>query len=361
MIVPRRRLTLALLALALVVTTGCDDSTSSIDLGDLQPTELALALDDLVAPLQASSEPSVNLRAAVEDLLDAGIVLEDRAPAAAVRTLTALGLDGVLPPMAVEIPADLMGSTFVLRLPGLSWEVDENREGAPAEGVRVIWYELDGTGGVVQPLAERGFIDIVPVPGATGDAVSVRIVDTTGTEELVLLDFIQEYATSENGTAVEEFAAAGSYASAARRIDFTLSSLEAITAGTGDQEYSVEVTLDGADLSYEMLAEGTVDGETGVYDDAILATATGSAGTTVLEVVFHGTGDVQEEAGGSLTQDGEEVAQIRIVGNTFEFLSPDGERLGATESNGLNALFRAMTTNGLYIIYSGILPLFFLL
>ena len=360
MIVPRPRLTSAFLALALVVTAGCGDDTSSVDLGDLQPIELALALDDLVSPLQASSEASINLEAAVEDLGDAGIVLEDRAPAAVARTLAVIGLDPAVPPMAVEFPENVLGSTFTLQLPGLTWEVDDNRDGAPADGVRVIWYELDGTGGVVEPLVEMGFIDIVPVAGTTGDAVSVRIVDTTDTEEQVLLDFVQEYATSDNGTAVEEFSAAGTYANAITSVEFTLSSFEAATESTGDQEYSVEVMLDATDLSYDMLAEGVVDGETGVYDDAIRATATGSAGTTVLEVAFEGTDDAQEEAGGSLTHDGEEVAQIRITGSNFEFLSPGGERLGATEANGLNALFRAMTTHGLYVIYGGILPLFFL-
>ena len=108
-----------------------------------------------------------------------------------------------------QVPEALQGGTFVYSRLDQQWVLDESRSDAPADAVRVMWYELDGAGELAVPLVEMGPMDLTAAGGEL-DRLGVRVVD----DQLgVVLDFTQGYSESVSGTGtLERFAADGSFA-----------------------------------------------------------------------------------------------------------------------------------------------------
>lgn len=355
---PSRLLKLPLIGL-LLAGAACDDGTSPADLGDLNPFALALALDRLQAPLQASSPALTNLRKAIPSLTAAGIAFDRPLATRFDAAFRAASLVPPAPPLALEIPPELIGKTFAYEAASAGWAVDESREGAPADGIRILWYAVDGSGEIAQPLVERGYIDLTPGENTPAEPVMVQVV-STGDGGQTLMDYGQWHDTTAVGSAeTEDFGASGFYADASTTVQFSLVSAEAADSETGEESYSLDVTVESPEVAYEMNVSGKVAAGTSVYEDLLTATAVGSAGTTVLDVMFRGTADVQEDAGGTLTHDGRVVADVVINGDTFEFSRPGGGSIPAAQASELNLLFQALTLNGFNLIYR--IPLFFLL
>lgn len=330
-------MTLALVPALALGISGCEDGTSPVDLHGLDPAAVASAVNALSTPLQGPREAVTNLRSARADLAAAGVDLDWSAES------------------TVQFPDHVAGSTFVYSPDSQGWVIDESRTGAPADGVRVLWYPLDSTGRVLDA-TESGYIDIQPADVAGTAPIAIRVV-ATGSDAAPLLDFTQDYTWTGNGDEVESFEAEGWYSNDERLVNFSLESTETATAATGDVEYSYTSVMQDDETRYQLTAEGTTDGGTSGYDDAVTATIERGGAITVLEVRFLGTGNTQQDVEGFVRHNGTTVALVELRGGGYAFTTPDGDELSASQTNELNALFQTVTLNGFLLLYE--LPLFF--
>jgi len=63
------------------------------------------------------------------------------------------------------------GGTYVFDETELSWKIDGDRAGAPADGVRFVWYVMDMNANTpAKPLLERGWVDVVLETEGDSDA-----------------------------------------------------------------------------------------------------------------------------------------------------------------------------------------------
>ncbi len=354
-----RSLSLPLIGLLLLVAAACDDGTSPANLGDLDPVAVAAAVDRLNAPVVASRPALTNLRKAIPSLTAAGVQFDRAVAARFTAAFRAVSLAPPAPPVALVIPPEAAGETFIYDPAVSAWVMDETREGAPADGIRVIWYAVDGSSEIALPVTERGYIDLTPGENTPAAPVGVRIVDT-GAAPLTLMDFGQWHDTVTVGTEEsEDFGAAGFYADSATTVDFTILSTQAVDTVAGDEAYELDITLEDPETAYTLELWGVVDGSSGTYEDFFSATVVASGGTTVMEITFDGVNDVQNHSGGTLTHDAEVVVDIVDNGSAFEFTRPGGGGLPAGQASELNLLFTSLTVTGYNLIYR--IPLFFLL
>lgn len=339
---PLRSLPLALTATFLLATAACDDGTSPVDLGGLDAVEVTAAVDALVAPLQASAEARSNLRMALPDLQDAGVMLQWGSESAGER-----------------FPAVVAGRTFAYESSASNWEIVESREDAPANGVRVLWYPLDGSGRVVGSSPESGYVDLQPGEDGSLDPVVVRVVRTSEEGSTALLDLVQGHALTGADVKTESFEATGVYTDGATAVNFDFASTETANETAGDASYSLEATLRDTETRYHVDIAGAVDGATRAFDDLLTVTVERGGGTTVMEVRFQGSQGTQQDVTGTVRHGGTEVARVRLVGGRYEFTAPNGDPLPAGQAAGLNRMFETLTLNWYRVLYE--LPLFFLL
>lgn len=359
---PVRLSRLAFLPLLLLALSACDDDGTSPggELGDLEPNELVAAVNALVTPLNASTTATANLTGAIEDLTEAGVAWRTvespfRARARDRANVQPLALDASAPALPISIPPELRGETFVFDFEAQQWEVDDTRAGAPADGVRLIWYTVDGSGRIRFPLEERGYIDLTPGTGA-GEAMDVLVVESGDAGDVVLLDFVQNRSSTGDAVEVKSITADGFYSDGSLTTDFDLGSEESVETATDDSSYDLEITLEDSETRYSMRVDGTETGA-GVYEDRMTSTVVRGGATTRLEVLFSGSLDTQEEASGTLLHNGSLIANIDIEGSAFSFSTPDGAQFSGSQSNALNGLFTVMTRNGFQVLLN--LPLIF--
>lgn len=344
----------------LVLAAACDDGVSPpLEYPDgFDPVAIVMALDQLKQPLQASSAPITNLRLSIPSLETAGIAFDLPEATGMTAAFRAVSIAPPAPPLAVVIAPELLGATFVYSSATAAWAEDESLEGAPEDGVRIIWYEVDGTGEVDLPLLARGYIDLRPGQNTPADPTMVEVVVTEGTP-FTLMDYGQWHDTTVVGTIrTEEFGAAGFFADASNTVQFTLDSRESADSELGDQSYDLVVTMEDPETAYELDLSGTLDGATEDYEDSVLATVVNASMTTVMELLFQGTGEVQDNASGTIAHEGTVVTDIIIRNDTFEFARPGGGELSASQASEMNLLFRALTLTGFDLVFR--IPLFFL-
>lgn len=329
---PIRPLALALTASLVLLLGGCDDGTSPSDLGGLDPVALARALDDFLAPLPASGEARANLQAALPALAGAGIS-----------------------PVPPEFSTEATGQTFAYDPETSDWAVDSSLEGAPPTGVSVLWYALDGTGEITQPLEGMGRIDLRPIEGETSDSLGLTIRRTAG--EVVLLDLVQVFESTGDATVVESFVAAGSYSDGTTTVDVSITSDASRNATTEDEDYLLRVGLEDATTHYALEVEGDVDGASGDVSDRITVTATRGGAATVLDMSFNTAGATgATDASGTLAHAGQVIANVTVVGNSYRFTKPDDDPFPTGQATDLNNLFSAMTRTGFLVVLN--LPLY---
>lgn len=332
-----RSVSLTLIPALVLGISACGDATSPVDLHGLDPAAVASAVNALAAPLHGPNEAITNLGSARADLAAAGVDLDWSAES------------------TVQFPDEVTGSTFVHDAGEQAWVIDESRTGAPADGVRVIWYPLDSTGRVTSA-TESGYIDIQPANVAGTAPIAIRVVES-GSDAAPLLNFTQDYSWTGNGEEIEAFEAEGSYSNGERTVNFSLESTETVSTTTGDVAYAYTSIMQDADTRYELIGEGATDGATSDYDDVVTATIERGGATTVVEVRFQGTGAAQEAVDGFVRHNGTTVALVDLRGGGYAFTTPDGDELPVTQSSEMNALFQAVTLTGFRLLYD--LPLFF--
>ena len=334
----RRFLSRAVLAALPLAALGCDDGASPIDLGGLNAPAVTAAVDGLVAPLYASAEAIANLRGAEQVLLAAGLVPDPDAEEA-----------------TPQLPPEVVGSTYVYDPSSLSWVTDESRTDAPTDGIRLIWYRLDSTGRVVEPLAEKGFIDVRPSASGEFDPVTTRIV---GTEDgsTVLVDFSQGHDGPGNVVATQTLVASGSYSDGAETSTFSLRWERSENGVSNDVTDSYDMTIEQAGTRYVVDVNGSIDGSTGRSDDRVAATITRDGVSTGVDMNSVAVGQALEDATGTVTHAGVAVAEIRLNGNSYEFVAPNGDGIPAGQAGELNRLFGSLTLDWAVLFYD--LPLY---
>lgn len=338
------------------VLAGCDDDSSSTGVlpGDFDASAVEAAVDNLVDPLQASAEAGTVLRAAFPTLADSGVVFDRARSVDRVPGRTGFPLVDIL--AQVELPPELLGSTFVFTQ-SIGWEVDAERTAAPDDAVRVIWYATDPSGGTIFPETERGYMDLTDASDATIDQLGLRIVNTTGDSSVVVAELTQSYVTSPETQWEDHFEAAGFYSNGDDVVDFELSSDASGDDQTGNQQYTLDVSMVGQDASFALSVSGVVDGSTGTSEEDLTSTVTTGGATTTLDldiVIATGT----EEGTGTLSYKGTTLADVTIAEGRFDFTTPSGDRFGSGLETDLENLARGMYLAGYIVMLN--LPLLFL-
>lgn len=219
--VPSRGSRVSLLCVSVVLAGCSDDSTGPVVDPAFDPAFAVAVVEDVVGVFESSE---------VRPMM-ANITFSLRE---AATTPAAVGV--------AELPGT--GSTYVFDEADLRWKVDPDRAGAPAEGVRFIWYAMDLNANTpVRPLEERGWVDLVLRETSEAEAtMDVTFMLLEDGESDVAADFSITYQNDlESGS-------------------FTVT-LEG-TAGTVGFDVERSFTFGEEEGLYELLV--TLDGEAGL-------------------------------------------------------------------------------------------------
>ena len=313
-----RFLPLALFGLA---AGGCGDSTDTGDvLADLNVPEITEVMEALAAPIEASAEAN-SVLASFFDSVTAGI------PIAARSTLLPLADSPVRPfsgagsfRVLTGIPAELLGRTFVWSTTEETWVSDDSRAGAPADGLRVIWYALDQGGNVAVPLVERGYIDVRDVSTPALGRLAIEAVRTAG-GTLTVADYVYGHGHSDDDVDWTDFVTVeGTFTDGADAVDLDLQLDEAGNWVSGDATYRWSIAFDGPVGSYTWVVDGAFNGETG-SDTGTWDVAVNRDGVaTILALQFEGVGD----GSGTLSHRGVVIADVDMVSEGYVLGNPRG-------------------------------------
>lgn len=341
--------------LAIGVLIGCDDGAGPGEvLDNFDAPAVTAANNALVAPLQASAEATAVLRDAFPTLADSGVVFDRSGGVDRVPGRTGFPLVDILE--QVEIPPDLLGSTFVYTQQ-IGWEVDPDRTGAPDNAVRVVWYDTDPSGSILFPTTEVGYMDLTDQSNVAAEQLGLRIVNSTGESTVVVAQLVQSYTTSPETQWEDHFEAVGMYSDGVNSVEFELSSDASGDDQTGDQQYTLDVSMVGQAASFELSTTGVVDGATETTDEDLTATVTTEGATTTLDLDIV-VETLSEEGNGTLSHMGTAIADVSIASGNFDFTSTSGGQFSSRQEGELENLVRSMYLNGYIVLVN--LPLLFL-
>lgn len=344
--------------LATVALLGCSDDGPVGTLSDcFNPVELGGSVVALLQPVDGIASPTVALQSAFPFLVNQGLTFDVAGDA--VPSLAATAGVPVRRVIAgsVEIPAELLGQTLVYDANQRSWVIDSERTGAPADGVRIIWYTTDAVENFILPLTEQGYIDLTDEDDGTGSRIGILMVATPGDE--VIADFTERLDSTTTATSVvTDFLATGFFVGSGETIDFEVDYAVSTDTLSGDSDLAIDVTLDGADGLYTLAIDGTETGSDGSISQNITAEITGVGTATVLNLDIAQNATGLQSGGGTLVCDGDVVVQITVEGNNFRYADPTGAALGGGASADVDYLVRALYLTGLDALLR--LPLLFL-
>lgn len=225
---------------------------------------------------------------------------------------------------ALSIPTNLLGQTLVLNPATGEYEVDEERTGAPANGVRFILYEVDpATEEPVEPLEEIGFVDLVDT--STESTIQLSLSATVDGDQLI--DFSLEVQATETSATLD---ASGFFSSdGSNRLNF---SLDASATGT-EEDATITANLElsssvsGVTVNVEADASGSLADETG--SASLEATITRSGDT----IVFSADVDAAGAITGEVRVNGTLVANFSgsVDSETIDFTNAPGSDLTQQE------------------------------
>ena len=351
-----RKLAFMSLTLGMAIGLGAcsDDSNPPTGLDPEFPgDEIASDLDQTMAAFDASAQANSFLVGALMSLAEYGFVFEPATGSAAVVQSRQVGeLRGVsLVQSNVTIPSDVLGKTFVYSATTGDWEVDESRTGAPANGVRVIWYPTDGVGTPL-PQAENGYFDLTDEDGDGLSRLGVEIVSTSS-GNITLADYTVGFGSTETGTEqTERYVAEGFVRGAERQVDFQIDGESSISGETGDETGSFDMSFQSAETTYDFDLTQTFAGDTGVYEERLTVTFTRDGVATEMDIAFSGT-ESASEGSGTLSHDDVVIAHIVPQGEgEFAFTNPDGEPFGQAAQAQLGRVVNALFVSGFYMLLS---------
>lgn len=314
-------------ALALIATlAACGDSTGP---EDFSPTNAQAKAEAVLAAVNGNTAlasltvlvPYLNFGAPQAALLAAPFdPAEPQATtvAARLRALrTAAPSFGSAGTLAL-FPADLLGKTLVFNTQTESYEIDNARTDAPADGLRVILYAVDPVlGQVLTPLDEVGYLDLIDVSTVSTDAVKIVVVIEGET-------FLDYTASATQTTTSVSISAEGYLSDGTDQVDFDLTLVG--TANTVSLDYLLSAGGNSVRLEAVLAGGG---------DDNVQAALTvrGDGDTVVLSVTF-----APSTVSGEITYNGDVVVEVSGTPESPLFARPDGTELTQQELNALRAL-----------------------
>ena len=334
------------------VLAGCgEDSTEPLA---CDAVGIGGSVDALLRPVSDVRSASAALRSAFDFLVDQGLMFDWAGSATGSTIGPWTAATGVIA-AAVEIPAEYLGETLVYNAAQGTWVVDAGRTGAPANGVRIIWYEADNTGTFILPLVERGHIDLTDEDDGTGSRIGIAMVST---ENGVIADFTERLDSTTTATGVDtDFSAVGFFRGGGQTIDFQVDYSVSTNTATSDSTFTIGVTLDGAEGVYTLAIDGTASGAGNPFTQDIVAEITLGGSTSALNLQI--SGDANDQSGtGNVVCEGDVVAEITVEASNFRYSEPGGGALASGAAADIDYLVRALYLTGLDALTR--LPLLFL-
>ena len=367
---------LAPLAVAAVLAAGCDSGGTDPEdvLENFDGPELTTAVEGTVFAMSASSDANASLTSFFLSGVLAGLGADPAPMPLAASRLRDIGGHAPLRALAgqdgmaalryhheiaatFEIPAEIKGSTFVWNPVDGVWEADPEQTGAPANGVRVTWYEVDQVGEPVMPLNPEGYIDLTEEELAGLDALGILIAATDG-GTTTLADYAYAYGDTDTETAWSEtFLVTGFFRDGEDQVDIDIDLAFEGSYQTGDESYDSNILFEGPDGVYDWRLHGALDGADGAYVDSLDTFITVDGVTTAVELELAGLSDVEASAEGTgeLSHDGVVIANILVDDDDFSFTKPDGGSFTAAQEQELFNVVYALYLYAPFIV----LPFFF--
>lgn len=344
------------LALVAFMAAGCggDGGTDPEDvLADFDATEITAVTESFAGPLEASAEANTLVGNFFYTVMS-GLAFDRES---AIARLGDSRIQSFVRTMnfrtQAEIPAELLGKTFVWSTTEERWVADDSRTGAPADGLRVIWYVADEFGEVAVPLSERGYIDVRDVSTTTMERLAIEAVRTVG-GSLTVADYVYGYGYTDNDVEwAEQVVLEGTFTNGTQSVEVGMYLDDSGNWTTGDEAYTWALSFEGPAGSYtwEMDGEwdGTSESDSGTFD--VTVNADGVA--TVLVLEFFGTDD----GSGTLSHGGVVIANVSMANDDFVLSKPGGGSFTTEQETQLETVISSMIIYGPLLLFS--LPFFF--
>ena len=354
MMTPERRRWVPLLAAAALLA-GCGDSGTE-PLPDYDPFDTVDRIDAVLEPLDMGSDVYAGLELAtdilyyyggdvVADLLRAsgtGLIQEAVPDAAALREEAArhlarravAGTDGadgtVLPRLA--FPSSIQGRTLVWDPAQNGYVIDTSLTGAPANGVRIVYYVSDASGTPTSSATPLGYIDLTDEDRSLAERVGVRIVEygATVSQDRELADYAVEMSVSGgSGAGTLEFGMAGMTAGNGDVLDFDLVQR---FSWSDSQDYDRLVMdyrfdTDRGPLTLVLNAQSRFEAPVWDRIEYIVRFGSGGSDTAQLEVLV----DQSDRLSGGIEVGGRTVIEISGTDGNPQFRRPRGDALTSSE------------------------------
>lgn len=212
-----------------LLLSACSGDTTSAEL-DYDPAETVAQLQEVVGPLLQGENTFYGLDAAsqalgqfstaepAQELLRFRPGIDPRAGAPGRRP------DRALWSAQVTFPTEIVGRTLVWDPGQNRYVVDDTRTDAPQDGVRIVHYTMSEFSRLpLLPLQEIGFIELADEDVTGEERLGIRVVITTGAQDVVLLDYVAGFSGhSQASEGSLLFTAAGVLAGQAGALDFEL-------------------------------------------------------------------------------------------------------------------------------------------
>lgn len=347
---PRRSRTLPFLLITALALGACGDDT--VEPRRIDFDELELALEENILTFDVAGDANSFLGDALAELADFGVEVE---PAGATLPLHALqdryGLRALpLLEPRVAFPPAVLGRTFVYDDVTLEWRVDEERTGAPATGIRVVWYATDGSG---NPLGsqEIGYFDLTDQDSDGLSRLGVEVVRTTGEAPVTLADYTVGYASAGSGSLWSEQLEAEGFISQDGEdlLTFVLSGAASGDSATEAETRSFDLDFNTERLSYAFDLERTAAPDLESIDDDVVIQVNHGGAITRLELTLTQT-DAALQASGGLHHQGAPVATISSGSGGLIYTKPGGGSFSGADQTRLNSVVVVMLATGYYLL-----------
>lgn len=346
---PERRRWVPLLAAAALLA-GCGDSGTE-PLPDYDPFDTVDRIDAVLEPLDMGRDVYAGLELAtdilyyygadaVADLLRAsgtGLIQEAVPDAAALREEAArhlarrAGADGaVLPRLA--FPSAIQGRTLVWD-PGQSgYVIDTSLTGAPANGVRIVYYVSDASGTPTSSATPLGYIDLTDEDRSLAERVGVRIVEygATVSQDREVADYAVEMSVSGGAAAgTLEFGMAGMTAGTGDVLDFDLVQRFSWSDSQNYDRLVMDYRFDTDRGPLTLALDAQSGFEAPVWERIEYTVRFGAGGATTAQLnVFV---DQNDRLSGGIVVDGRTVIEISGTDGNPQFRRPRGDALTSSE------------------------------
>jgi len=328
------------------VLAGCSDSSGpDTDFDAADAEQIAAEVENVASAVEAPDDALQSLQLASAALgFGAGFDVAAAIPGEYRIAPAALWEIGSIGPAAL-IPSNYLGVTFVWDETE-QWYVPSDRTGAPANGVRVVYYAMDPvTEMPVSPLQELGYVDLADEGTAESERLGITVVSTSGDSNVTLADYYLDISWEETATSFTVNASAvGFISDGTNQLDFDLNQ-----SVSGSETSGLSLTMDhtlslpGQDVSVNFTASGTFDLQTEEMGDLdVTFTIQNGADTMVLEATVS-TANGSETIEGTIKYNGEVVANISGSPENPTFTKPDGTELTQQEVAALERIFEGIS------------------